>query len=84
MIKKILVKSLMLVSSLVFFSGCMKNENISRQFTAGSIGCKPQDISIVNETASMDGMHTWSAFCNNKEYFCAYHYGDGAKCSKIN
>lgn len=69
--------------SLFVFTGCLTNENISRDFTAGSIGCKPQNISIVNEKATMSGMHTWSAFCNNKEYFCTYHFGDGVNCSEI-
>ncbi|MDK2063055.1 hypothetical protein [Aliarcobacter butzleri] len=69
--------------SVLCFTGCLTNENISKDFTAGSIGCKPEKISIVNEKATMSGMHTWTAYCNNKEYFCTYHYGDGAKCSEV-
>ncbi|MCT7586968.1 hypothetical protein [Aliarcobacter butzleri] len=69
--------------SVLCFNGCLTNENISKDFTAGSIGCKPEKISIVNEKATMSGMHTWTAYCNNKEYFCTYHYGDGAKCSEV-
>ena len=75
--------SILILFSIFLFSGCMTNENISKDFTAGSVGCKPEKIQIVNEKATMSGMHTWTAFCNNKEYFCTYHYGDGLKCSEI-
>lgn len=64
-------------------TGCMTNNNISKDFSAGQIGCKPENIQIIDEKATMSGMHTWIAQCKGVEYFCTYHYGDGAKCSEI-
>ena len=66
----------------ITFTGCIKNPKISKQFTSGQTGCIEKDIVITNETASMNGMHTWEAQCNGKNYLCAYHYGDGAKCAE--
>jgi hypothetical protein len=68
---------------MLLLTGCMTNENISKDFTASSIGCNPSNIQILNEKASLNGMHTWTAMCKGKEYFCTYHVGDGSKCSEI-
>lgn len=76
-------KSLLLIISVFILTGCLKNENISRDFSAGQIGCQPENIQIINEKATMAGMHTWTARCNNRDYFCTYHYGDGASCKEI-
>ena len=75
--------SILILFSIFLFSGCMTNENISKDFTAGSVGCKPEKTQIVNEKVTMSGMHTRTALCNNKEYFSTYHYVDGVKCSEI-
>ena len=39
--------SILILFSIFLFSGCMTNENISKDFTAGSVGCKPEKIQIV-------------------------------------
>ena len=81
--KKYLKTSILTFMIFSIFTGCMTNENISKDFTASSIGCNPSNIQILNEKASLNGMHTWTAMCKGKEYFCTYHVGDGAKCSEI-
>lgn len=81
--KKYLKTSILTLMIFSTFTGCMTNENISKDFTASSIGCNPSNIQILNEKASLNGMHTWTAMCKGKEYFCTYHVGDGAKCSEI-
>lgn len=67
----------------VLLTGCIKNPEISKQFTSSNIGCETKDIQIFNETADFNGMHTWTAECKGKRYLCTYHSTAGSKCKEL-
>ena len=77
------MKYILLTVIAILSTGCMTNPEISKKFSAPELGCLPKDITIHDETATMDGMHTWIASSNDKRYYCTYHSGDGAKCKEL-
>ena len=53
---------------------------VSRQLAAGVIGCPSSEIKITGETASMSGMHEFTAECDGRTYICSYVYGSNTNC----
>jgi len=73
---------LVLVSTLLF-TGCMTNENLSKDFSSGRIGCPTEEITIINEKAStFGGSHTWVAECRGRYYICSYQQTMGTVCKE--
>lgn len=58
-----------------------KNPEISRRLASGAIGCPDNEIGISNEKASR-GVHTFTAHCRGREYFCTYNYPSPITCSQ--
>ena len=81
--KLVAIITIIILATVSLFTMSCTSARISSQFTSGQVGCLPEKITITNETAGLNGMHNWIAECNGKKYVCVYHYGDGAKCSKI-
>lgn len=52
---------------------------VSRQLSAGVIGCPSSQIKITNETASR-GVHEFTAECDGMVYVCSYVYGSNTNC----
>jgi hypothetical protein len=68
---------------LTLISGCaVTNPEISKNLTSGVIGCPPNEITISNETASMESNHNWTAECKGKIFICSYHPTSGVDCTK--
>ncbi|MDC8010966.1 energy transducer TonB [Tahibacter soli] len=57
------------------------NPEISRRLASGSVGCPANEIGISNEEAHR-GIHTFTAHCKGREYFCTYKYPDPISCSQ--
>lgn len=57
------------------------NAEISRRLASGAIGCPDNEIGISNEKASR-GVHTFTAHCRGREYFCTYNYPSPITCSQ--
>jgi len=75
-------KSIILLAVFTIICGCTSTR-ISKKLSSGVIGCQPDEISIFNETASIDGFHNWEAICNDKNYVCRYHYSAGVNCKRV-
>lgn len=65
----------------VMMVGCT-SARISKDLSAGVIGCLPDEIQIINETASVSGTHNWIAECNGKRFVCNYVYGSTTTCKE--
>lgn len=72
------IKRSYMVASL--FGGT--NPDISRRLASGSIGCPVKEIGISNEEAQA-GIHTFTAHCKGREYFCTYKYPAPISCSQV-
>jgi len=57
------------------------NPEISRRLASGAIGCPANEIGIANEEATR-GIHTFTAHCRGREYFCTYKYPAPISCSQ--
>lgn len=57
------------------------NPEISRRLASGSVGCPANEVGISNEEAHR-GIHTFTAHCRGREYFCTYKYPDPISCSQ--
>ena len=50
---------------------------------SGAVGCRPDQIIIVNETASLiGGRHNFDAICNGKRFICSYQPTTGINCKE--
>lgn len=54
---------------------------ISRRLASGAIGCPANEVGISNEQATR-GVHTFTAHCKGREYFCTYNYPAPISCSQ--
>ena len=54
---------------------------ISRRLASGAIGCPANEVGISNEQATR-GIHTFTAHCKGREYFCTYKYPAPISCSQ--
>jgi hypothetical protein len=64
------------------FVGCTSTR-ISQNLSSGVIGCKPEEIAILNETATAIGsMHNWEALCKGKHFICSYQPTTGVNCKE--
>ena len=64
----------------IFLSGCT-SARISRSLASGEIGCPVKEVKITNETATLEGLHNFTATCNGVEYHCSYMYPNPIKCN---
>jgi len=76
-------KIIYIIFLIAFLFGCT-SPRISRNLSSGVIGCRPDDITIENETATAIGsMHNWEAICNGKRYICSYQPTTGCNCKEL-
>lgn len=61
------------------FAGCT-SARISKSLSSGVIGCPTNEITIIDEKASVSGTHEWIAECRGKRYICSYVYGSNTNC----
>lgn len=64
--------------SATFLSGCQSTSTY-RDWSAGSVGCAPEEIEIRNEKGSVLCGHTatWTAICDDRTYICSNATGGG-------
>lgn len=76
-----MLKSIFFVLVLVGLAACT-SAKISRSLASGAIGCAPDDIEILNETANSGGVHNFIAVCKGVNYVCSYKYPNPIACTK--
>jgi len=81
--KRLFIAVMVIAMIVVTIGGCT-SPRISRNLSSGVIGCRPDDITIENETATAIGsMHNWEAICNGKRYICSYQPTTGVNCKEM-
>lgn len=80
---RLFVAALLIVFSQTAVAGWFggTNPEVSRRLASGAIGCPANQIGISNEQATR-GIHTFTAHCNGREYFCTYKYPAPITCSQ--
>lgn len=64
------------------FSSCT-SARISSELASGAIGCRPDEITILNETATLVGArHNFEAICRGKRFICSYQPTTGMNCTE--
>ena len=72
---------MILVVSMALFS--CTSARISSDLASGAIGCRPDEITILNETASVIGArHNFEAICKGKHFICSYQPTTGINCKE--
>lgn len=72
---------MILVVSMALFS--CTSARISSELASGAIGCRPDEITILNETASFSGgRHNFEAICKGRLFICSYHSSTGMNCKE--
>jgi len=74
--------AIMVIAVSTALCGCITSERVSKNFASGVIGCSPGEITIVNETATFDGMHNFEAICKGKRFVCSYQATTGINCKE--
>ena len=72
---------ILLVSIILLISGCT-SARISKSLASGAIGCPTKDVKISDETATVEGLHNFTATCDGIEYFCSYMYPNPINCKE--
>ena len=72
MMKGVLVlKSIAIAVLVLFFTGCVSTAQLQR-FSAGRVGCEPNDIEISNVEAGVFGSdYSWVAVCKEARFQCS-------------
>jgi hypothetical protein len=74
--------AIMVLIVAMAFSSCT-SARISSEMASGAIGCRPNEITILNETASFSGgRHNFEAICKGKLFICSYHSSTGMNCKE--
>src|SRR3546814_15604427 len=73
--------ALLALATFLFAAGCT-NARISRNLSAGAVGCPANSITIVDETATASGTHTWTAQCAGKTFVCSFKTSAGTNCKE--
>jgi hypothetical protein len=76
---KIILASIVLLT--IF--GCTSTR-ISKSLASGAVGCPIDEVQITNETATIEGLHNFTATCDGVEYFCSYMYPNPINCKPKN
>ncbi len=76
------MKIILLLVATILLTGCT-SARISRNLSAGVVGCPARYVKITNERASFGGFHEFNAECNGRNYFCSYHHTSGINCSEL-
>ena len=72
------MKLVVLVVLVLLSAGCTSMQ-VSQNLASGAIGCSPESIVIENEDVD-NGVHTFSATCHGKQYYCTYMYPNPISC----
>lgn len=59
------------VTALLLLSSCYTARTLSQ----GSVPCRPSEMEIADEKASLGTPDTWTVVCHEKRYYCAARYG---------
>lgn len=74
--------AIMILIVSMFFASCT-SARISSDLASGAIGCCPDEIKILNETASFVGArHNFEAICRGKRFICSYQPTTGINCKE--
>lgn len=74
------MKLIFVFASMLLLTACT-SARVSKNLSSGVIGCPANQITIQNETATVDGLHNWTAICNGVSYICSYQTTTGVNCS---
>jgi hypothetical protein len=74
------MKTVALAVLALICTGCT-SMTVSQNLASGSIGCSPEEITIVNEDVD-NGVHTFQAICKGTEYYCTYMYPNPISCKE--
>jgi len=64
-------------------SSCSSNSSIARQVTSLNVGCKFEDVQVLDESVELNGTETWTAKCDGKIYSCTYLPESSSDCYEI-
>lgn len=74
-----------IVLAALVLPGCVTPADMRAKYareSAGSVGCKPEEILIRDEEYASNGSPaTWTAYCNEKRYQCTGSRNGLATCS---
>ena len=76
-------QKILIISIFLLLTGCT-SARISQSLASGAIGCPMDEIHITNETATMEGLHNFTATCGGIEHFCSYMYPNPINCKSKN
>ena len=77
-----MTKAIMILMVSMAFASCT-SARISADLASGAIGCPPDQIIIVNETATLVGArHNFEAICKGKHFICSYQPTTGINCKE--
>jgi hypothetical protein len=76
------MKILFAAAAISILSGCAVavSPGALKNFSAGRIGCTPNDISVSNYSES-DEIYSWVAECQRKKFVCSKQRGGDATLS---
>jgi hypothetical protein len=74
-----LITSKLLLITALALAGCT-NEDISKSLASGAIGCPINAIAITEETATIEGLHNFTATCAGVDNYCSYMYPNPINC----
>ena len=64
-------------------SSCSNNSSIARQITSLNVGCKFEEVQILDESVELNGTENWIAKCDGKTYSCTYLPESSSDCYEI-
>jgi hypothetical protein len=60
----------MILLVVPFFAACAHDARTLQSFSAGQVGCPPEEITI-SDQQGYPGLTTWKAECDGKIYHCS-------------
>jgi hypothetical protein len=70
---------------LLLLTGCASSSSWERTATASSVGCKPEQVSVVRkDSGAFDSIQSWYADCRGTRYRCVFVPGDKGGCYPVN
>lgn len=65
----------------VLLAGCAASSSWERTATAASVGCSPEQVSVVSkDSGTFDSIQSWYADCRGTRYRCVFVPGDKGGC----
>lgn len=64
------MRAILVSAAIVALSGCAVAQGALKNFSAGRIGCTPDQISVSNYSESYE-TYSWVAECQGKKFICS-------------